>query len=116
MVAETVVMDGLTAIKIIRGFEAEGLLGPQRVLALTGNARQEQIDQALEAGMNDGEFLLVKERGKNTAYDVSCYKTLQVTRSYKQDNFGGPCSRLRELLRYDYVRPALVCRGFGIGR
>ncbi|WVW79173.1 hypothetical protein I302_101139 [Kwoniella bestiolae CBS 10118] len=50
---EMPVMDGLTAIKHIRKAEAEGTLRPQLVIALTGNARQGQIDQALAAGMDD---------------------------------------------------------------
>lgn len=48
------VMDGLTCIREIRQREAEGVLeGRLPVFALTGNARQGQIDQALEAGMDD---------------------------------------------------------------
>ncbi|BEJ11189.1 hypothetical protein CspHIS471_0106110 [Cutaneotrichosporon sp. HIS471] len=50
---EMPVMDGLTTIRHIRDAEARGILRPQLVLALTGNARQGQIDQALAAGMDD---------------------------------------------------------------
>jgi CheY-like chemotaxis protein len=49
------VMDGLTAVREIRDAERAGTLSPQMVIALTGNARQGQIDQAMESGMDDGE-------------------------------------------------------------
>jgi len=52
---EMPVMDGLTAVREIRAAEANGTLMRNMVIALTGNARQGQIDQALEAGMDDGE-------------------------------------------------------------
>lgn len=52
---EMPVMDGLTAIRHVREAEGAGRLRPQLVIALTGNARQEQIDQALAAGMDYGE-------------------------------------------------------------
>ena len=52
---EMPVMDGLTALARIREAEADGIFTKQLVIALTGNARQGQIDQALKAGMNDGE-------------------------------------------------------------
>jgi CheY-like chemotaxis protein len=50
---EMPVMDGLTAIRHIRDAERRGILRPQLVIALTGNARQGQIDQARAAGMDD---------------------------------------------------------------
>ncbi|WVQ79030.1 hypothetical protein IAT38_001122 [Cryptococcus sp. DSM 104549] len=50
---EMPVMDGLTAIEEIRQSEAAGTLGRNMVIALTGNARQGQIDQAMAAGMDD---------------------------------------------------------------
>ncbi|WVR03976.1 hypothetical protein IAU60_000975 [Kwoniella sp. DSM 27419] len=50
---EMPVMDGLTAIKELRNAEAAGILPRNIVIALTGNARQGQIDQALAAGMDD---------------------------------------------------------------
>ncbi|WWC91472.1 uncharacterized protein L201_006418 [Kwoniella dendrophila CBS 6074] len=50
---EMPIMDGLTAVKHIRQSESEGLYNRQLVIALTGNARQGQIDQALAAGMDD---------------------------------------------------------------
>lgn len=49
------VMDGLTAVREIRSAEKNGTLARQMVIALTGNARQAQIDTAMEAGMDDGE-------------------------------------------------------------
>ncbi|ORX36287.1 hypothetical protein BD324DRAFT_628177 [Kockovaella imperatae] len=50
---EMPVMDGLTAVREIRALEAAGTLERNMVMALTGNARQGQIDQALAAGMDD---------------------------------------------------------------
>ncbi|KAL7419627.1 hypothetical protein Q5752_005540 [Cryptotrichosporon argae] len=50
---EMPIMDGLTAVRKIRESEANGTLSKQLVIALTGNARQAQIDQALAAGMDD---------------------------------------------------------------
>ena len=49
------VMNGFEAVKRIRTWEADGRISHQAVIALTGNARQWQIDQAMEAGMDDGE-------------------------------------------------------------
>ncbi|KAI9089987.1 hypothetical protein DFS34DRAFT_379627 [Phlyctochytrium arcticum] len=54
---EMPVMDGLTAARAIRALERSGSLfgGPARIpiVAVTGNARQEQLDKALHAGMDD---------------------------------------------------------------
>jgi CheY-like chemotaxis protein len=50
-------MDGVTAVKQIRLAEAQDSLDRQLVFTLTGNARQERIDQALAAGMDEGECL-----------------------------------------------------------
>jgi CheY-like chemotaxis protein len=47
-------MNGIEAVKRIRISEAEKRIPAQVVIALTGNARQLQIDQAMEAGMDDG--------------------------------------------------------------
>lgn len=44
-------MNGFEAVKRMRIWEAEGRIPRQVVIALTGNARQWQIDQAMEAGM-----------------------------------------------------------------
>jgi CheY-like chemotaxis protein len=50
---EMPVMDGLTCIQTIRKLESGGELSPRNlVFALTGNARQGQIDAALAAGMD----------------------------------------------------------------
>lgn len=48
------VMDGLTALRRIRELESEGSLNRQMIIALTGNAREEQISQARALGMDDG--------------------------------------------------------------
>ena len=53
-VANATVMDGITTIRHIR--EAETFGSRQLVMALTGNARQAQVDQALEAGMDEGDL------------------------------------------------------------
>ncbi|CED83967.1 response regulator receiver sensor signal transduction histidine kinase [Phaffia rhodozyma] len=51
---EMPVMDGLTAIQKIRHMESTGELPIRHnVLALTGNARQQQIEQALRMGMDE---------------------------------------------------------------
>jgi CheY-like chemotaxis protein len=54
MDCEMPVMSGPQAVKEIRRLEAAGTL-PSRstIFALTGNARQGQIDDAMEAGMDD---------------------------------------------------------------
>ncbi|OCF32765.1 hypothetical protein I316_05687 [Kwoniella heveanensis BCC8398] len=50
---EMPIMDGLTAIRTIREQELDGQLHRNAVIALTGNARQGQIDEALAAGMDE---------------------------------------------------------------
>lgn len=50
------VMDGLTSLRHIREEEAAGTLGLNLVIALTGNARQGQIDEAKAAGMDEGTY------------------------------------------------------------
>ncbi|WVQ71976.1 hypothetical protein IAR50_001519 [Cryptococcus sp. DSM 104548] len=50
---EMPVMDGLTAVQHIREEEAAGLLKKNLVIALTGNARQGQIDEARAKGMDE---------------------------------------------------------------
>jgi CheY-like chemotaxis protein len=47
-------MDGVTAVRQIRKTEESSSLAKQTVIAPLGNARQERIDQALAAGMDDG--------------------------------------------------------------
>jgi len=54
MDCEMPVMDGYTAVRQIRKMEAEGKLpNRNRIFALTGNARQGQVESAREAGMDD---------------------------------------------------------------
>lgn len=51
---EMPIMDGLTCIRRIRELENEGAITQHiPVVAITANARQEQIDQSLAAGMDD---------------------------------------------------------------
>jgi len=50
---EMPVMDGLTAVRHIREEEAQGKLSLNLVIALTGNARQGQIDEAIASGMDE---------------------------------------------------------------
>jgi len=50
---EMPVMDGLTAVRHIREEEAQGKLSVNLVIALTGNARQGQIDEAKASGMDE---------------------------------------------------------------
>ncbi len=46
------VMDGLTAIRQLRATEAEQGLKHNLVIALTGNAREQQKQNALDSGMD----------------------------------------------------------------
>ncbi|KAK7550432.1 hypothetical protein IWX49DRAFT_556445 [Phyllosticta citricarpa] len=56
---EMPVMDGLTCVRRMRALEREGRLGggcgggPVRVIAITANARVEQVQAAMDAGMDD---------------------------------------------------------------
>lgn len=65
---EMPIMDGLTALKHLRDAEEAGSLSRQLVIALTGNARQGQIDQAISAGMDDGELQIRSDVGRERAY------------------------------------------------
>jgi CheY-like chemotaxis protein len=56
------VMNGFAAVQKIREAERQGDITFQLVIALTGNARQAQIDQAIAAGMDDGELRKRLER------------------------------------------------------
>ena len=48
------VMDGLTCIRRIRQLEQSGaMLGRVPVIAITANARPEQVASAIEAGMDE---------------------------------------------------------------
>lgn len=46
-------MSGLEATRELRRLESLGLIPPQRIIALTGNAREAQIQNALAAGMDE---------------------------------------------------------------
>lgn len=48
------ICDGLTAVGKIREYEASGMLSRKKVIALTGNARQEQLDVCRAAGFQHG--------------------------------------------------------------
>lgn len=51
---EMPVMDGLTCVRKIRELQKSGeLTRPVPVLAVTANARSEQVQKAMEAGMDD---------------------------------------------------------------
>ena len=47
------IMDGITATKLIRSFERLNKLDPIPIIALTANSLKNQLNIALEAGMND---------------------------------------------------------------
>ncbi|MDA0339316.1 MAG: response regulator, partial [Proteobacteria bacterium] len=47
------VMDGYTATRTIRKFQAQGRISGFPIIALTANAMKEQTDKCLEAGMDD---------------------------------------------------------------
>lgn len=46
-------MSGLDATRELRRLESQGLIPPQRIIALTGNAREAQIQNALGSGMDE---------------------------------------------------------------
>jgi CheY-like chemotaxis protein len=46
-------MSGLDATRELRRLESLGIIPPQRIIALTGNAREAQIQNALAAGMDE---------------------------------------------------------------
>ncbi|WVR09483.1 hypothetical protein IAU60_006551 [Kwoniella sp. DSM 27419] len=52
MDVEMPIMDGLTAVRHLREEEAAGKLRHNAVIALTGNARQGQIEEAMRCGMD----------------------------------------------------------------
>ncbi|KAG8829690.1 hypothetical protein FRC17_006185, partial [Serendipita sp. 399] len=53
MDCEMPVMSGLEATKELRRLESFGQIPPQRIIALTGNARSEQVKNALDSGMDE---------------------------------------------------------------
>ncbi len=85
-------MDGLTAVREIRASEASGILTRNIVIALTGNARQGQIDQALAAGMDDGEWLVLGAMNRyGLTFETSCDKAIRLERPAEKDENGfGP--------------------------
>lgn len=54
------VCDGLTAVGKIREYESSGELSRKKVIALTGNARQEQLDICRAAGFQHGIVIKVR--------------------------------------------------------
>lgn len=64
-------MDGITAVKNIRQGEQDNPTWErQLVIALTGNARQGQIDHAQQSGMDDGECsILVSLHERSSDFD-----------------------------------------------
>jgi CheY-like chemotaxis protein len=46
-------MSGLDATRELRRLESLGIIPPQRIIALTGNAREGQIQNALQSGMDE---------------------------------------------------------------
>ena len=50
---EMPVMDGLTCVKHVRQMQRDGLLGKFPMIAVTGNARAEQVQVARDAGFDD---------------------------------------------------------------
>lgn len=50
---EMPVMDGLTCVKHVRAMQEQGLLGKFPMIAVTGNARAEQVQVARDAGFDD---------------------------------------------------------------
>ena len=73
---EMPIMDGLTAVRELRTAEAAGTLARTIVIALTGNARQGQIDQALAAGMDTGKSLTSGHSGRAPTLTISRHQTL----------------------------------------
>ncbi|PVF95897.1 hypothetical protein CPB86DRAFT_737923 [Serendipita vermifera] len=53
MDCEMPVMSGFDATKELRRLESLGQIPPQRIIALTGNARKEQLENAINAGMDE---------------------------------------------------------------
>lgn len=71
---EMPVCDGLTAVGKIREYEALGQLARKKVIALTGNARQEQLDACRAAGFQHG--LAIKVNATNI-FSIYCIYNLK---------------------------------------
>lgn len=78
---EMPVMDGLTCVRKIRAMEAEGLInGHLPIIAVTANARSEQVLMAKETGMDDvmpKPFRILQIR---TKIEGLLYKTMMMTK------------------------------------
>lgn len=81
-------MDGFEAVRQIRLDEAAGAMERSLVIALTGNARQGQIDQALESGMDEGTCLIAGGRRSDAdqAFSYSCAFFLESWRGSTDTN------------------------------
>ena len=62
------VCDGLTAVRMIRDYEAAGRLSRKKVIAVTGNARQEQLDVCIAAGFQHGIAIKVRASSSTPGY------------------------------------------------
>lgn len=87
---EMPIMDGLTAVRQVRVDEAMGRIRPQIVIALTGNARPGQIEKAREAGMDDGEWRVVRGGMQLLTPRPSHYEAIPPARPAHQDARGRP--------------------------
>lgn len=63
---EMPICDGLTAVGKIRRYEGSGQLSRKIVIALTGNARQEQLDVCRAAGFQHGIAIKVSHFHRRT--------------------------------------------------
>jgi len=77
-------MDGLTALDRIRDMERDGKLEQQLVIALTGNAREAQVQQALDAGMDDGESALAAHDPDSPVVMIKPYRLPELVGKVKR--------------------------------
>ncbi|WVF67534.1 hypothetical protein IAT40_002290 [Kwoniella sp. CBS 6097] len=78
---EMPVMDGLTAVRHVREEEAAGKLSMNLVIALTGNARQGQIDEAKASGMDD--VIIKPYRLDNLLQKIEAMMKLRAKEAFK---------------------------------
>jgi CheY-like chemotaxis protein len=112
-------MDGLSAIQLIRKEESAGILRRSHVIALTGNARQQQIEDALAAGMDSGEPRDVARSQKPRPLMIPAW-----TRSYGTNQResrsckGRGAVACRAYVRLDYssIRVGITRQVVGYGR
>jgi CheY-like chemotaxis protein len=64
---EMPIMDGLTCVRRIRQMEAEGTIKHVPVIAVTANARSDQISGAMEAGMVSSQIFFFPSFGRSWA-------------------------------------------------